>query len=229
MKDVNLGFFGGGKAQEAAVNVLREAGICADPGKDADFLLLRVPTRGLLPERIPGRIPVFGGGECPPEIPADQWIDLLSDRQFQQENGVITAQCAVNLLMDLTGDTPEGKNVTILGWGCIGKPLARLMDALGAAVTVYARRADSRAEIRQAGFQTLDAPADVGDVIINTVPFHLLDVSRQDAVYMDLASVPALAGQRVIRALGLPGKMAPEAQGRLIARTVLRYLEEERI
>jgi hypothetical protein len=44
---------------------------------------------------------------------------------------------------------------------------------------------------------------------------------RPDCLKIDLASKPGIAGSDVIIARGLPGKMAPESAGHLIAKTIL--------
>ena len=52
-------------------------------------------------------------------------------------------------------------------------------------------------------------------------------VTKADAVAVELASTPGMAGDNIISALGLPGKMAPESSGKLIAETFLRLSKEE--
>ena len=61
-------------------------------------------------------------------------------------------------------------------------------------------------------------------VILNTVPAMILPnlSARDDAVILELASSPGMAGQNIISARGLPGIMAPEESGKLIADTFMR-------
>ena len=64
-------------------------------------------------------------------------------------------------------------------------------------------------------------------VIFNTVPSHILSEEqmsncRANCLKIELASSPGIVGVDVIDARGLPGKIAPESSGALIARTVLR-------
>ena len=49
-----------------------------------------------------------------------------------------------------------------------------------------------------------------------------LEHCRPGCVKLELASSPGMEGSDIIQARGLPGKMAPESSGKLIARTVLR-------
>ena len=54
-----------------------------------------------------------------------------------------------------------------------------------------------------------------------TVPFCF-----GNALKIDLASKPGIGGSDVIWARGLPGKDAPESSGELIAKTIIRLMEE---
>ena len=62
------------------------------------------------------------------------------------------------------------------------------------------------------------------DAILNTVPEMVLpDLdAKPDAVILELASKPGMSGAHIINARGLPGTMAPEASGELIAKTFIR-------
>ena len=67
-------------------------------------------------------------------------------------------------------------------------------------------------------------------LVFNTAPSLLL--SREmtarcpDCLLIDLASQPGMQGDDVLWARGLPGKMAPESSGKLIAETILRLWKE---
>ena len=64
-------------------------------------------------------------------------------------------------------------------------------------------------------------------VIFNTAPQMVLPHTPARALKIDLASQPGIGGEDVIWARGLPGKDAPETSGELIARTVIRRLQED--
>ena len=64
-------------------------------------------------------------------------------------------------------------------------------------------------------------------MILNTVPVMVLPNCHERCLKIDLASMPGIGGEDVLWARGLPGKDAPEASGELIARTVLKYLNQE--
>ena len=69
-------------------------------------------------------------------------------------------------------------------------------------------------------------------VIFNTVPAPVvpeqwLRSCSGDTLKIELASVRGIAGKEVIPALGLPGKMAPESSGALIAKTAIAILRRK--
>ena len=127
----------------------------------------------------------------------------------------------------------KNSSVLILGWGRIGKCLMQLMQNLGADVTVAARKDSDLAMIGALGCRyiaigELTENLRQYDVIMNTIPAMVLPrmTNREDAVILELASYPGMAGDNIINARGLPGKMAPEASGKLIADTFLRLCGE---
>jgi dipicolinate synthase subunit A len=130
--------------------------------------------------------------------------------------------------------TLDGCKTLIIGWGRIGKCLAPLLKALGAKVTVAARKEADRAILEATGYSAVETGCiDAGKyrLIINTVPAPVLDddAAKKDVLWIDLASKKGIFGENVLWARGLPGKDAPESSGELIARTVLRYLGKEQL
>jgi len=113
----------------------------------------------------------------------------------------------------------------VIGWGRIGKCLAKLLQQLGANVTVAARKETDRAILSSLGYQAVDtANLDTKPyrVIFNTVPTMISALSPGEALKIDLASVLGLGSSDVIWARGLPSKDAPESSGKLIAQTAIR-------
>lgn len=173
-------------------------------------------------------------------------LDYGQREEFVLRNASITAENALQLAMDALPRTLRGANCLVLGYGRIGKFLARSLKALGAETTVAARKAQDRVlaemeDLRACSFETLKWDA-LHTVIFNTVPHLVLDRTAlerlpKDCLCIDLASKPggmdfAAAeelGIRAIHALGLPGKLAPESAGAAIWDTVRRILEEEEV
>ncbi len=230
-----------------AARELQTAGVrvASLPGKDVTCLLLDVPSFSSdgtlrmgdqlppLLEALPGDVTVFGGNL--PELPGYSTIDLLKDPLYLAENAYITAECALEVALNRLNRTVRDCPVLIIGWGRIGRCLAKLLSALGARVTVAARRASHRAICQALGYSSGEA-AYIGPqldgfrLIFNTVPapvFTEAQLARcRDCVKIELASRQGLVGEDIVVARGLPGIHMPESSGALIARSCLRLMKE---
>lgn len=197
------------------------------------------------------------GGRFPPAFKAAAeerdivLYDYSENELFQIRNALPTAEGAVEIALHELPVTLAGTPVAVIGYGRIGKVLARLLRAMDAEVTVAARRNTDLAwitlnqyhplRIESAGGQSsLTALGDRCRVIFNTVPHWLFDRTvlsalRPDTLIIDLASSPGGVdpqaatdcGIRVIRALSLPGKCAPQTAGEIIADTVITMMARE--
>jgi dipicolinate synthase subunit A len=160
-------------------------------------------------------------------------MDLMLDPFYVAENADITACCALKLALAKLPITLKDENVLVIGWGRIGKCLGNLLKAMGAEVTVAARKASDRAMLKALGFGAVGFPIDVEilqvpELIYNTVPYEVLDcVQIEDCIKIDLASQQGMIGDDVVIARGLPGIHFPESSGKLIANTLTRILRKE--
>ena len=221
-----------------ALQFLKEAGcaVLPCPDKTATHLLLPVPSFGPdgqlvgggdleeVLSHLPKTVTVIGGNLHSPVLNGYQVIDLLQDPSYVAENASITAYCAVKLAGEKLPVIWKGLPALVIGWGRIGKCLARLLRQMGAQVTVAARKEADRAMLAALGYTavpTAGLSADGYRVVFNTVPEMVIADCRGDGLYMDLASRPGLGGDSIVIARGLPGKLAPESSGRLIATTIL--------
>ncbi len=226
MKNLVFCTAGDSKALFFAKNRLVNWGyrVLPEPAADATHLLLPVPTPpGILPASLPEGITVLGGNLG---SPAYTHGDFLQDEFYLRENADITALCALELARERL--YLGGAAVLIIGWGRIGKCLVSRLQALGARVTVAARRQETREALAALDIASLPLPLEDArgfDLIFNTAPAPVLhqDATDTQTVLIDLASRKGMEGSRVLWARGLPGKMAPEASGALIAKTALRY------
>lgn len=195
---------------------------------------------------------VFGGKFSPAvKALAEEYgvclLDYCESEGFQCQNAVPTAEGAISILMNTLPLTVEGLDVAVTGYGRIARALCRLLVAMGANVTVGARKSVALQEAADAGCctQRLEGDRSVlslvkgARVIFNTVPHWLfteevLRGMKKDTLLIDLASAPggvdaeaaAALGIPVIFALSLPGKYAPVSAGHIIAKTVLSCLEK---
>ena len=186
-------------------------------------------------EALPHNIIIWGGNLNHPRLSGYHTIDLLRDEDYLLENAAITADCTIDLLSPKLDGAWNKQNVLIIGWGRIGKCLARKLQALGCSITVSARSQDDIEQLQSLGISTIPTSlarlyTDAFSLIINTVPAPVLsseDTALLSCIKIDLASTKGLDGNNVIWARGLPGQFAPERSGKLIAKTILRLWKEE--
>ena len=178
-----------------------------------------------------------------------EWVDYYESELLQLKNALPTAEGAIALAMQELPVTIFGTQAAVIGYGRIGSLLAAKLRALGADVTVYARRSEqltlahlhgNRAKPLTLcdGSSALAALSKGCRVVFNTVPFRLMtrEVLEQlptSCVLIDLASAPggidhiaaAELGIRTVWGTALPGKCTPESAGRFIADTLIEMLE----
>lgn len=192
---------------------------------------------------------VFGGQIKPNfakalEEKGIKFFDYLSREELAIRNAIPTAEGAIKIAIEETPITINGSKCLVLGYGRIGKILAKMLSGLGANVTVEARKYADLAMIDFHGYGALslgDLKKKIQDfdIIFNTVPALLLDYDAlknmsKDTLIIDLSSRPGgvdfnLAknlGIRTIWALGLPGKIAPVSSGEIIKDTIINILKE---
>lgn len=226
-----------------AIRLLHDAGVEFLPCPDRHVTHLLLPVPSFEPDgtikgggsleallwQLPEDVVVIGGGLSRPELAGYQTIDLLKDAGYVAENAAITAYCAIRLAAQQLPVVWKDCPVLVVGWGRIGKSLARLLERLDAKVTVAARKRSDRALLRAFGYHAVDTDSldpRTYKLIFNTVPEMVLPACPGKALKIDLASLRGIGGDDVIWARGLPGKDAPESSGALIARTVLECMED---
>ncbi len=171
-------------------------------------------------------------------------IDIMKREELAVLNTISTAEGAIEIAISNTNKIIHGSKVLILGFGRIGKVLARKMAGLSARVTCAARKDEDLAWIRAYGHNATNINA-LGenlseyDIIINTVPHIILDKEKleyvkDEALLIDLASNPGGIDKKVAKeknlkliwALALPGKVAPVTTAEFIKDTVYNILKE---
>lgn len=173
------------------------------------------------------------------------FFDYSLSEELAYLNAIPTAEGAIRTAMENTDEVLHGKRSAILGYGRIGKTLARKLVGLGVRVDVYARKREARACADAVGIQSesmtsLSNKIKEYSFIFNTVPemmltSEILDKANKSTLIIDLASAPggvdtsyaARMGIKTVAALSLPGKYAPVTAGEIIARCVLNTLKED--
>ena len=216
---------------------------CKISMEEIDRLMERTPELTLFGGKLPAGLT---------EVYPDRAVDYYENPVLQLRNAYVTAEAALMTAMELTDRTLRDTSVAVLGYGRIGKHLARLLHVLGADVTVCARREESLFEAAAEGCHPLLITEEVPHhglaplgrnhaILFNTVPAPLLSREllcgmERDTLFIDLASAPfgvsdgdvreatARSGLRYLRAPSLPGSYAPRDAGRIIAECVLDTL-----
>ncbi len=187
---------------------------------------------------------VLGGALPPEDKKGVNYVNYSARADFKGRNAIPSAEAAIALAVGETGRTLHGTPILIIGYGAIGKALAKDLSGLGAHVTVTARKAtdfaiadglniDARATARLKNYVNHFC------LIFNTVPApvltsDILERCRPDAVILDLASAPGgtdfiaakALGLKATLALGLPGKTAPVTAAEICKKTIETIWEE---
>lgn len=153
-------------------------------------------------------------------------------------NAIPSAEGAIQIAMEQLPVTIHGSQSFVLGYGRLGKTLARMLAAIGAITTVAARKSADLARIYELGyrpvqFDELQDYIQEAEIVFNTVPQLVLDdkmllLIRKNALVIDLAAYPGGTdfktaqelGITALTAPGLPGKVAPTTGGRILAQII---------
>ena len=239
--------------QAAAGRVLERAGYAVGGAEQvalADYILLplpldaaRTPLAELLRAAKPGAVALGGRLSVQAKTIAQEagveLVDYFARPELTVYNAIPTAEGCIGILLAERTRTLWGTNLLLLGFGPVGQALGARLAALGANVTVCARRAEQRAlaeslGLRGAELARLAVLAPAFDTVVNTIPAPVLTEPRPGSLIVDLASKPGgtdfAAAQRLgckaIHALSLPAACAPDTAGEAVARTVLTILRE---
>lgn len=174
------------------------------------------------------------------------FVDYFEREELVVLNALATAEGAISILLRNSPITIWDSRILIVGFGRIGKMLALRLRALGAHVSVSARKAGDMAYIRSMDCEPLDTRTlgeELGrfNTIINTVPARVLgkerlELTSKGVLLIDLASRPGGVDFEAAReldintiwALGLPAETAPVTAGKIIEETVLNIMKEKR-
>lgn len=174
-----------------------------------------------------------------------QVVDILEDEAFAQRNARPTAEGAIHAAMSELDSTLSGNACLVIGYGRIGRVLARMLKGLGARVTVAARREESRAQAEADGHNAVDMGGmecmlAAQKVIFSTPPQLVmgekqLSLVDKGALVIDLASPPygvdleaaAQLDVKAWRESALPGRYSPVTASEILMRTIQCAMENE--
>lgn len=190
---------------------------------------------------------VFGGkmsGDIAKLFYGNKIYDCYSREDFQLLNALPTAEGIAEIALRELPITVNGAEILVLGFGRTGKAIGKLLKVMGADVIIGARKTAVLAEAEDEGFKTLNILADFDiplkiRMAVNTVPAQILSEKHlkqlKGCLYAEAASAPygtdlekaRGAGVNTVLASGLPGKIAPESAGEIIAETIINTIKED--
>ena len=173
-------------------------------------------------------------------------LDIMKNEEFAVLNAIPTAEETIRIIIDNTKKVLHNANCLIMGYGRIGKVLAKKLNALSVKVECLVSDNIEKIWCRVEGynyieFENIKNKSDLlkkYDIIINTIPKIILTDElkeiRKDTLIIDLASKPYGIDRSIVKqenlnfieALGLPGKSAPitvaENMYEVIKNTILK-------
>lgn len=172
--------------------------------------------------------------------------DYYLSEKFAIANAIPTAEGALEIAIRELPITLNTSSALIVGYGRIGKMLAKLLCAFGTNVFVSARKPVDLAWIKAYGYKAVKTDEiykalekQKFDVIFNTVPHTVLgkrefEHIKNNTLIIDLASKPggvdiSCADSekcKLIWALSLPGKTSPITSGQIIFDVINGYLDD---
>lgn len=170
--------------------------------------------------------------------------DIMDREEMAVLNAIPTAEGALQIALEQTDITLHGSDTMVLGFGRIGKVMAKILSGMGSNVYVLARKHSDISWIKSYGYKAiyifdLKEKLPNMDVIFNTIPKNILNeellkLIDPKTLIIDLASMPGGIDYhaadkmdiKVVHALGLPGKVAPVSSARFMLDSIYNIIEE---
>ena len=169
------------------------------------------------------------------------FFDFMKLPEVVEGNAYITAEATLAEVLRYGAYSIAGQRILVTGYGCCGSQIAKVFAAIGADVTVAARREEVRRQILLDGYKACDfaeMKAVIGQMqtVINTVPALVIteELIRQmstSSLIIDIASKPGgtdfeAASRHGITAklsLGLPGIYTTTSSAKLLKDAIYKY------
>ena len=159
--------------------------------------------------------------------------DALYDEALQEENAYLTALGASSSILTSEGRAPRDISLGIVGYGRIGREIAKIWFFLGGVPHIYSGRGEVVESLISAGMSASLYGEGMElsglDILINTAPASIIKpdtrgISEVGRI-IDLASGDYLYGiPRVEKMPSIPAAMYPESAGKLYADSIIRHL-----
>ncbi len=173
-------------------------------------------------------------------------FDILTSDQLKILSSIITAEGILGIAIQETSTTIHGLKVLILGFGRAGKLIAKSFDAMGAKVSVEARKPEDLAWIDAYNYEKIDLK-DLNnhlgkfDLVVNTIPANILDneklkLFKRGSILINLPTITETKidiheannlGIKYIWASSLPQLVAPITYAEKIKEVIFEILKKE--
>lgn len=167
-------------------------------------------------------------------------VDYGSLDSYALLNAIPTAEGAIKIAIENTDYTLWQSKVLVIGYGRVGKILANRLKALGANVTISARKPADFGLSEALGFDRINtaqlntSPLKF-DIIFNTVDIKVIDNNTlkncKNTLFIDLSSLGGFdlkeaerLGIKAIKAPGLPGIIAPKTAAEILSNTITHII-----
>ncbi len=167
-------------------------------------------------------------------------VDYGSFDSYALLNAIPTAEGAIKIAIENTDYTLWQANVLVIGYGRVGKILSNRLKALGANVTVSARKPSDFGLAEAVGLDRINTEQLNMlhlnyDIIFNTVDIRVIDNNTlkncKNTLFIDLSSLGGFdlkeaerLGIKAIKAPGLPGIIAPKTAAEILSNTVTHII-----
>lgn len=179
------------------------------------------------------------------ELCSENYIKLMNFNDVSVENSIPTAEGVIADIIQNTDETLNNLNITILGYGRVGKTLVDYLMKLEANINVGVIEETDYITLIYRHIKVFYSTNLIynirnSDVIINTVPHPILNNQnlnfvKKYAYIIDIASAPYgidynYAKEKNIKysiLKGIPGKTASKTSGNILAKKISMILEED--
>lgn len=176
-------------------------------------------------------------------------VDIMKIEEFAILNAIPTAEETIKIIIENMKKMIHNTKCLIMGYGRIGKVLAKKLSGLSVNVTCLVSNDIEKTWCEVDGYSWIEFKnikdnniiLKKYDIIINTIPriilTHELSEVQKDTLVIDLASKPYGIDRKVVKkeklnfieALGLPGKSAPITVAENMKKIIDNVLSEKNV
>ena len=171
-------------------------------------------------------------------------IDLNKSDEFAIENAIPTAEGAIIVAANETNFTIFNSSFLVIGFGRIGKVLADRLKALGAKVTISARKEYDLGLAKSLGFKTIKSEAKnlkimPFDIIFNTVDAEIINENDLEELktklIIDLSSALYISklklenqNLKIVNAPALPSRFFKNTSAQILKNIIIKTINSHK-